>query len=36
VKIGTLDPMATNIAEGKGGYVQFLEELGESFSKCLK
>lgn len=35
VKIGTLDPMATDIVEGKGGYVRFLNELGERFSKCL-
>lgn len=36
VKIGTLDPMATDIAEGKGGYARFLKELGESFTKCLE
>ena len=35
VKIGTLDPMATDIVEGKGGYVRFLNELGQRFSKCL-
>lgn len=36
VNIGTLDPMATEIAEEKGGYVRFLHELGQSFTKCLK
>lgn len=36
VNIGTLDPMATEIAEEKGGYVRFLQELGQSFTKCLK
>ena len=36
VKIGTLDPMATDIAEGKGGYARFLTELGASFTKCLE
>ncbi|MCG3864621.1 MULTISPECIES: zinc ABC transporter substrate-binding protein ZnuA [unclassified Photobacterium] len=36
VNIGTLDPMATNVKEGKGGYVRFIKELGQSFAKCLK
>ncbi|MDX1303167.1 zinc ABC transporter substrate-binding protein ZnuA [Photobacterium sp.] len=36
VKIGTLDPMATEIAEGEGGYARFLTELGASFTKCLE
>lgn len=36
VNIGTLDPMATEIAVEKGGYVRFLQELGQSFTKCLK
>ncbi|MCW8327553.1 zinc ABC transporter substrate-binding protein ZnuA [Photobacterium sp. SDRW27] len=36
VNIGTLDPMATEIAEDKGGYVRFLHELGQSFTNCLK
>ncbi|UXI02092.1 zinc ABC transporter substrate-binding protein ZnuA [Photobacterium sp. TY1-4] len=36
VHISTLDPMATEIAEGKQGYVQFLTELGQSFTNCLK
>jgi len=36
INIGTLDPMATEIAEEQGGYVRFLQELGQSFSKCLK
>lgn len=35
VKIGTLDPMATDIVEGKGGYVRFINEIGQRFSKCL-
>lgn len=36
VKVGTLDPMATGIVAGKGGYVRFLQQLGQSFTKCLK
>lgn len=36
VNIGTLDPMATEVAEEKGSYVQFLKELGQSFTNCLK
>ncbi|OAN18491.1 zinc ABC transporter substrate-binding protein [Photobacterium jeanii] len=36
VKIGTLDPMATNIAYQQGGYIAFLNELGQSFTNCLK
>lgn len=36
IKIGTLDPMATDIASGQGGYVRFLQELGRSFTECLK
>ncbi|PSV96413.1 zinc ABC transporter substrate-binding protein ZnuA [Photobacterium angustum] len=36
VNIGTLDPMATNVQVGKGGYVRFIKELGQSFTKCLK
>ncbi|WP_420812211.1 zinc ABC transporter substrate-binding protein ZnuA [Photobacterium salinisoli] len=36
IKIGTLDPMATDIAPGQGGYVRFLQELGRSFTECLK
>ncbi|UIP27032.1 zinc ABC transporter substrate-binding protein ZnuA [Photobacterium sp. TLY01] len=36
IKIGTLDPMATDIASGQGGYVRFLQELGRSFAECLK
>ncbi|PSV59070.1 zinc ABC transporter substrate-binding protein [Photobacterium sp. GB-3] len=36
VNIGTLDPMATNVEVGKGGYVRFIKELGQSFTKCLK
>ncbi|UTM56388.1 zinc ABC transporter substrate-binding protein ZnuA [Photobacterium sp. CCB-ST2H9] len=36
IKIGTLDPMATDIAAEQGGYVRFLQELGYSFTECLK
>ncbi|MGF1690479.1 zinc ABC transporter substrate-binding protein ZnuA [Photobacterium kagoshimensis] len=36
VSIGTLDPMATNVAYEQGGYIAFLQELGQSFTKCLK
>ncbi|WP_299014687.1 zinc ABC transporter substrate-binding protein ZnuA [uncultured Photobacterium sp.] len=36
VNVGTLDPMATEIAEEKGGYIRFLHELGQSYIKCLK
>ncbi|MGF1737495.1 zinc ABC transporter substrate-binding protein ZnuA [Photobacterium satsumensis] len=36
VNIGTLDPMGTDIAYGDGSYVEFLNTLGNSFSKCLK
>lgn len=36
VHISTLDPMATEIAEGQQGYVRFLEGLGQRFTNCLK
>ena len=36
VNIGTLDPMGTDIAYGDGSYVEFLNQLGQSFSQCLK
>ncbi|QUJ68378.1 zinc ABC transporter substrate-binding protein ZnuA [Photobacterium sp. GJ3] len=36
ITIGTLDPMATDIAMEQGGYVLFLQELGRSFTECLK
>ncbi|AJR07942.1 zinc ABC transporter substrate-binding protein ZnuA [Photobacterium gaetbulicola] len=36
VNIGTLDPMGTDIAYGDGSYVEFLNQLGQSFSQCLR
>ncbi|KHT63039.1 zinc ABC transporter substrate-binding protein [Photobacterium gaetbulicola] len=36
VNIGTLDPMGTDITYGDGSYVEFLHQLGQSFSQCLR
>lgn len=36
VNIGTLDPMGTEIEYGQGSYVEFLNQLSQSYSQCLK
>ena len=36
VNIGTLDPLATDIEYGQGSYVEFLNQLSQSYSQCLK
>ncbi|MGF1686694.1 zinc ABC transporter substrate-binding protein ZnuA [Photobacterium japonica] len=36
VKVGVLDPMATDIQEGADGYPQFLRQLGQRFVSCLQ
>lgn len=36
VKVGVLDPMATDIPEGPNGYPQYLRQLGQHFADCLQ
>lgn len=36
VRIGTLDPLGSNIALGKDSYVQFLTQLSQQFAGCLE
>ncbi|MBC7003367.1 zinc ABC transporter substrate-binding protein [Photobacterium sp. BZF1] len=36
VNIGTLDPLATEIEYGQGSYVEFLNQLTQSYSQCLQ
>lgn len=36
VKIGTLDPLGSALPEGKGMYIAFMRQLGDSFAQCLK
>lgn len=36
VRMGTLDPLGTDIKVGKDGYMQFLTELSNQYASCLK
>lgn len=36
VRIGTLDPLGSNIGLGKDSYVQFLTQLSQQFAGCLE
>lgn len=36
VRIGTLDPLGSDVTLGKGSYVSYISKLAEQFVKCLK
>ena len=36
VRMGTLDPLGTNIKVGKDSYMQFLTQLSDQYASCLK
>ncbi|MNY34740.1 High-affinity zinc uptake system protein ZnuA precursor [compost metagenome] len=36
VRMGTLDPLGTNITLSKTSYLQFLSQLANQYSSCLK